>query len=198
MAITVEYNDDNRDDSINEAGLSRAFSSGVFSPTPVYPATTTTYDTALGSTNILLATGGTYVSVQVVAEVATTVGYPVKLVQSSDGINFEDLPEDTASALMLAGGNSVILESNSVILENCYVNIDASGAPTGLVTITLSSKKKDSDEVNATISGDVSVENGEELLESTNEIKAYTKILNEILEEQMKTNKILSKIYKPE
>jgi len=147
MAITE--NEPSHDDSTNVVGsesLSRVLNTSVFSNETPTSVQEYTYDTSIGVGYVALQSGGTSISVQVTGDATMAVNVDVKLVHSSDGINYIDLPDTTAFATMLAGGSSSIVESTNITLETCYLYIDASTAPVGLLTISVSPKKKDSDD----------------------------------------------------
>lgn len=121
-----------------------------------------TYDISLGNGKIELTefVTGTYVGMQLVADASLDADITVKLVQSSDGDNFEDLA-DTEKTLV-SGGDSVFVETFDYILNRLYVDISVGSATAGELTALTSDKKKESSsDVDATITGtaDVNVTN---------------------------------------
>lgn len=99
------------------------------------------YDISLGSDNLELnSVDGTYIALQVVSTSALDADITVKLVQSSDGDNFEDLANTTET--IVAGENSVYIESYDFTLDSVYLNIDVGTATVGEINIYVSNKKK--------------------------------------------------------
>ena len=101
-----------------------------------------TYDISLGNGKIELTNDveGTYVGMQLVADASLDADITVKLVQSSDGDNFEDLA-DTEKTLV-SGGDSVFVETFDYILNRLYVDISVGSATAGELTALPSDKKK--------------------------------------------------------
>jgi len=100
------------------------------------------YDISTGSGAVNLGeVTGTYVAIQVVADATLNADITVKLKQTSDGTNFEDLAN--TSTTMLSGGDSVLLESYDFVLDNVYLDIQVGSATAGELSLYTSIKKKE-------------------------------------------------------
>jgi hypothetical protein len=164
---------------------------------------------------------GTYIAVQVIGDSFLDADITVKLQQTSDGVNYDDLTDTTKT--ILSGGGAVVIESNDFVLDNIFLYVTVGSATTGEVNIFTSLKKKE-DSGDVSISGsidanitnsdldvtvlnselDVTVLNAEldvniinekiEVVEDSNEESVM--LFREMLEELQKINKMLKKIYK--
>lgn len=153
------------------------------------------YDISTGTGRVeIVSDESTYLAVQVVADAALDADITVKLQHSSDGSNYEDLAN--TSTTMVSGGGSVLLESFDYVLSKGYLYVDVGSATAGELTIYTSSKKKiESEDVTATISGEVDANlTNTELDVIIDSDSEAINLLRNILKQQKLTNKLLSKI----
>jgi hypothetical protein len=100
------------------------------------------YDISTGTGRLNLASDeSTYLAVQLVADATLDADVTVKLQQSSDDANYEDLTG--ASGTLVSGGDSILVETYDYVLNDCYLYVDVGSATTGTIDIFVSSKKKE-------------------------------------------------------
>jgi hypothetical protein len=151
------------------------------------------YDISLGSDTIeLLKSDNSYATIQIVSTVDLDSGVSVSLKHSSDGENYETIT-DTTTAIS-SGVNTVLIETLDYTLDTLYLDIDVLSATVGTLNIYISSKKKDSESVSATITGDVNVASTSESLANQDILIRNTRALEEIKELIKITNIHLSLI----
>jgi hypothetical protein len=151
------------------------------------------YDISLGSDTIeLLKSDNSYATIQIVSTVDLDSGVSVSLKHSSDGENYETIT-DTTTAIS-SGVNTVLIETLDYTLDTLYLDIDVLSATVGTLNIYISSKKKEDNEIVATISGDVTVASTSESLANQDILIRNTRALEEIKELIKITNIHLSLI----
>jgi hypothetical protein len=153
------------------------------------------YDISTGTGRVEIASDeSTYIAVQLVADATLDANVTVKLQHSSDDANYEDLSGD--SGTLVSGGDSILLETYDYVLNDCYLYVDVGSATTGTIDIFVSSKKKeDSDEVTATIIGEVDANlTNTELDVVIDSDSEAVNLLRNILRELKLNNKLLNKI----
>ena len=91
------------------------------------------------STNVFRA-------IQIVSDSALDATVTVKLQQSSNDSNYEDL-EGTLTTIV-AGENTVLIETSDYTLDNLYLDVDVGSATLGTLNIFESNKKKVTSNVN--------------------------------------------------
>jgi hypothetical protein len=122
----------------------------------------------------------TYVAIQVTSDSALDADITVLLQHSSDGINFENL--GTATTIS-SGVDGVLLETYDYTLNNLYLYIDVLTATLGTLNFFQSTKKKvNSGEVDATITGDITVDGNTEIIANQDLLLSYNRDLSEIKE----------------
>jgi len=179
--------------------IKKVIDASSFSSIPLQPATVETHEVVDGDIDLPLVTEGTYLAVQVVGDALVSGTVTASLVQSSDETNFIDLSveEPEATGIIPIGGGSILLVTEKLILEDCYLRITIAGsAVTGTISVYVSSKKKDNGDVpiNTTVVGDVTVTSAElpTVIEALVDLIALQR---ESLIEQRITNRILMDSY---
>lgn len=138
-------------------------------------------------------TNETFVAFQVSSDSALDADVIVKLQQSS---NSQLIDIDGTSKTIASGENTVLIETNNFTLGRLYLSVDVGSATAGTLTIDTSNKKKeDSDEVTATITGEVDAKlTNSELDVVIDSDSEAVNLLRNILRELKLNNKLLNKI----
>lgn len=148
-----------------------------------------------GTDRVLISdTSSAYIAGQLTANSSLDADVTYKLQQSQDGLNFFDVDGDVSGTL-LAGGNSKEFESSNYTLKYLYLYVDVGSATTGSINILISSKKKQySEDVDATIIGevDVNVVNDDNI--DTRD-KFLFDLMSDLYYEQRITNQILMEVF---
>ena len=94
-----------------------------------------TYSISSGSGVVKIYSDNTknIVGCQVVSDSALDSSIQLKLQQSSDGVEFHDLPETPIDAD--AGANSNLLQTASFVLTDLYVSVDVQSATAGTLNL---------------------------------------------------------------
>jgi hypothetical protein len=135
----------------------------------------------------------TYLAVQLSAS-SLDADVTYKLQHTIDGTNFLDIAN--TSGTLTAASDSDLVETFDFTLQDCYLYVDVGSATTGTINILASTKKKiESDEVTATITGEVDANlTNTELDVVIDKDSESINLLRNILKQQKLTNKLLSKI----
>jgi hypothetical protein len=138
-------------------------------------------------------TNESFVAFQISSDSALDADVIVKLQQSS---NSQLIDIDGTSKTIAAGENTVLIETNNFTLGRLYLSVDIGSATAGTLTIDTSNKKKEiSDEVTATITGEVDAKlTNSELDVVIDSDSEAINLLRNILRELKLNNKLLNKI----
>ena len=136
----------------------------------------------------------TFVAIQVSSTSSLDADVTVSLQHATDN-QLIDIAD--TSTVIASGENTILIETFDFTLQTLYLKVDGGSATVGTLTINTSTKKKVDDSVTATVEGiaDTNVTN-EYLNVRANDNGLLVETLQNLLLEQMKTNKILNKIYK--
>ena len=127
-----------------------------------------------------------FIAVQISSNSALDSSVTVKFQQASDGLLI-DIANTTN--VIASGENTVLIETFDFTLSTLYLHIDVGSATAGELSISASPKKKDDDNVNATIEGVVVVDNPE-----TQTVKELLRNILSIQKEQLLEQRINNKI----
>ena len=151
------------------------------------------YDISGGDSTIeILSSNDSFASIQIISTSTLNADISVNLKHSSNDANYEDLANTTQT--IAAGESSILIETTEYTLDKLYLDIDVGSATVGTIEWYISSKKKDSDEVNATIEGSVNVSGNEDIILNQELLLSYNRELSEIKELIKITNTHLSLI----
>lgn len=153
------------------------------------------YDISLGNTTLeILKSKDSFASIQIISTSTLNNTVTVNLKHSSNDANYEDLANTTKT--IASGENSVLIETTDYTLDGLYLDIDVGSATVGELNWFISSKKKDSESVSATITGDVNVASTSESLANQDKIISNTQLLNKMLKKLESIDKTLIKMYR--